>query len=770
MLMQPQFTVGSRGANGVVLITTKTSAGRKGLSASVYKGIGQITDRMELLNTPQYIAMRREAIKNDGTTPPSYALADLLLWDTTRYTNWQDKLLGGSSDITNAELTLRGGNQNTSFSMGGAFHKETMIFSKDLGYNRTNANLNLHHLSDDHKFSATVAVNYGYESSNLFNDANFVMYALTLPPNAPALYDENGELNWEPDEFGANSWKNPYSLLKRKHESSTGNLVANSNLTYELMPGVTIKSNLGYTFLHGSESIINPIASNPPIQINQSTRGTAVFGTNDRHSWIAEPQLIVDRDFNLHSLEIIIGATFQKNGNAYQSIHASGYTSDALLNSLKGATDFFYAADDNTVYKYAALFARIGYSFNNKYLLNISGRRDGSSRFAPGRQFGNFGAVGAAWIFSREHLIADHAGFLTFGKLRGSYGTTGNDQIGDYQFYNLYTINNSRYENATSLSPASLFNPDFGWETTNKFELAIEMGFLKNRISTEVAWYQNRSSSQLTNFNLPATTGFPGVIANLDATIENKGWEFLLSSQNIATPAFQWTTAFNFSLPQNKLIEFPGLEESSYARTYKIGEPLAIKRLYTWTGIDPETGLHTVLDVDDNGVINDSDKRFMKPDNRRYYGGVNNTLTFKRIELSFFLQIQAKNATRYTTAGAPGRFGNQAADVLDRWQAEGDISNIQKFSNGVPALIAFANATQSDYHIEDASFIKVKTVSLSYYFPSGLLQKIGLQEASVFAQAQNLATFTNYKGGFDPETGTDLPPMRMITLGLSIKL
>ncbi|MGC1243511.1 MAG: SusC/RagA family TonB-linked outer membrane protein, partial [Chryseosolibacter sp.] len=482
---------GSRGANGVVLITTKTgpdNTGETGLEISLYRGFGEMQNRVNLLNTEQYLAMRHEAIANDGAVPGLFDF-DLNHWDTTRYTNWQDELLGGSAEIFDAQATLTGGSDRTSFRLGGSMHHENTIYPGDFGFKSYTANLSISHISADKRLNVSATVNYGANDNKLFSDTDFVNYAMTLSPVAPALLnDEDGQLNWEivplfGGSFLLNSWINPLSLLRRTHQLSSANLVANGVINYTLLPGLTFKTNLGFTEFNGSENVKSPIASFSPT-ITGIT-GRSIFGTNRRSTWILEPQATFSKNFGDHSIDAIIGSTFQQSNYLYQSIAGQGYTTDVLLNSIQGAATQTYSADDETEYKYQAIFARVGYDWKDKFFVDLIGRRDGSSRFGPGRQFGNFGAVGAGWIFTNEPFMKNVKAILSFGKLRGSLGVTGNDQIGDYQFYDTYSISIQKYQGQVNLYPTSLYNPDFRWEATHKREAAIELGFLNERISTE---------------------------------------------------------------------------------------------------------------------------------------------------------------------------------------------------------------------------------------------------------------------------------------------
>ncbi len=237
-------------------------------------------------------------------------------------------------------------------------------------------------------------------------------------------------------------------------------------------------------------------------------------------------------------MDALIGSTFQQNNlNGIQQ-QGSGYTSDALLENLQAAPVKDMSPITYSLYKYNAIFGRLNLNWKTKYILNLTGRRDGSSRFGDNNKFHNFGSVGAAWLFTEEKWLTPLSSILSFGKLRLSYGTTGNDQIGDYRFYDLYLPNFYPYQGAISLIPAYLYNPELAWEQTKKFESAIELGFFDQKITFNGVYYRNVSSNQLLSYSLPLTTGFSSIAQNFPATVLNSGWEFQLNSTNFSKKVF----------------------------------------------------------------------------------------------------------------------------------------------------------------------------------------------------------------------------------------
>ncbi|WP_233530569.1 SusC/RagA family TonB-linked outer membrane protein [Gelidibacter salicanalis] len=755
---------GSRGANGVVLITTKKRRSmdkKTSLSINILSGVSEVANKVKLLNTPQYISMRKKAFENDGATPTQATAPDLMLWDQNQYTDWQEVLFGGTALMKNINIGLSGGNEYTSYLIGGSYHNQGSVFPDNFNYNKLTANFNLNHRSKDDKFLLDLSVNYGVDDNSLFFGNNFVNSALTTPPNAPAIYKEDGSLNWD-------NWvgNNPLAVLEQPQDIKTDNLLANMGLSYKILKGLNLKANLGYSKLNSEEQIRFFKEANRPSRWDY-IKLNAIQSQTYRQSWIAEPQITYDMVEGKVEINTLVGATFQDNKNSYFAVEGSGYADKSLMGNLGAADDVRVLTDDNIHYRYSALFGRFGLNIDKKYFLNITGRRDGSSRFGPDKRFSNFWALGGAWIFSKEKVIREHISFLSFGKLRGSYGTTGSDQIGDYGYLDAYETT----DGPGGLYPTQLFNPDYSWEINKKLETAIQLGFLKDRINLEVSWYKNSSSNQLVGYPLPAITGFTSVQANLPALVQNTGWEVQLSSINFTNRDFSWQTTLNMTFPDNKLVAFDNIDQTSYTNRYKVGYPLNIRKLYQYDGIDPETGFYRVVDINEDGRYNNDDRVVIKNMGRQYYGGVSNHFQYKGLSLQFLFEYIKQNNLGYIfSATPPGFLGNKPVEFLYAWKNPGDSEHIQKVSQSFSALVSSSNASNSSISIEDASFLRLKNISLSYQLPQDILEKLKLTSAKVFVSAQNLLTITKY-GGLDPQGGSRaVPPLRTITCGIQVNL
>ena len=752
---------GSRGANGVVLITTKTGKqGKTRFAANVSKGAGSVTKFMKLLNTQQYLAMRHEAYANDGVAPEPFAYDVNGTWDPNRYTDWQKELTGGTATYTDANASVSGGSATIQFLVSGTYHDETTVFPGDFGYKRGVLRSNLNHQSENGRFKMNFSTGYTAQENNQ-TSTDLSSVALSLAPNAPALYTADGSLNWE-----GSTWANPIALLEGKYRTKTHDFIVNSLLSYTLLPGLDLKTSFGITDTQHEETRTQPSTLYDPVY-EVGPEYSSLYVTNSkRRSWIVEPQVSWSHQWKFGTTEVLAGGTFQQQKSSNQLFEADGFASNSLIYNLGAAFHVFTLKDQQTDYKYQAFFGRLNYSYKERYIVNLTGRRDGSSRFGPGRQFATFGAVGAAWLFGAEKLLKDN-GILSFGKLRASYGITGNDQIGDYQFLDTYLSSGVSYAGVIGLQPTRLYNPNFGWETNKKLEVALETGFFKDRIFLTLGWYNNRSSSQLVGIPMPATTGFSSIQGNLDATVQNRGVELTLRTVNFQKGNFNWTTHFNISVAKNKLLSFPALEGSTYRNQFVIGQALNIQKVYHYTGLNPATGVFTFEDVNGDGITNAQDKQTVADFNPAFFGGLSNQFTYKRWQLDFLLQfVKQRNYTSAAMAGLPGSRGNQPVEVLTHWQSAGDSTGFQQYTAGYnyDAVDAFYNYLESDAVISDASYVRLKNVSLTYKVPEKWLFGASCRAT---LEVQNLLTFTSYKGR-DPEFTLSgyLPPLRVLTAGL----
>jgi TonB-linked SusC/RagA family outer membrane protein len=763
---------GSRGANGVVLITTKK--GKQGpplFTVDINTGLSNITRPVKMLNTEQYVQMRREALANDGLQADQNNAPDLMVWDNTRYTDFSNMLIGGTAVNNNLQLSLSGGSNRLQYYLSTGYHRETTVFPGALGDNRVSAHIHLHYQSKDSNLHASASVIYTDDmNKSILKDLTpFVM----LAPNTPALYDSAGKFNWQQ---GNVPFTNPMALLLQSYDAKTRNLLGNFDVSYRLFKNLIFKTRLGYNRLQSDEISIIPGASQNPFIIT-NPKGSSYFGKMIYDSRIIEPQVEYTHYLQKAKLSALVGGTVQIQNNTASSIAATDFSSDAHLKNLNEAGK---QTEEKlgTQYRYGGVFARLNGNLHDTYILNLTGRIDGSSRFGPGRQVGTFWAAGAGWIFSNEPFIKNNIRFLSFGKLRSSYGVTGNDQIGDYKYLDQWQKVTAVYQGNTGIVPVQLADSNYNWEVNRKFEAAIDLGLFKERLFISVVWFRNRTGNQLISYTLPALTGFTEYEAkNSQAVVQNTGWEITMQTKNRFSRNLQWNANLCLTIPHNKLLSFPNLASSTYARSLVPGQSLSVLRGYKYKGVNAVTGLFTFEDVDDDGGASyPNDYRVLGNFDPIWYGAIQSNLKYKGWQLDVFWEVRKQKAYNYLYTLYNNNFPgiiqlNQPVMVLDRWQEQGNAAGLQKFTTGAnkEATEAMSRFLQSDGVMSDASFWRLRNIELSWTFPQSWLKKLSIKNTRVYMQAQNLFTITPYKGA-DPETQNilSLPPLKTIAAGVEL--
>ncbi len=797
---------GSRGANGVILINTKKGkAGATKIELNIQQGVGKIAKKMEVLNTAAYLALRKQAYINDGVAVPTadstqdYSNYDLTLWDQNRNTDWQKELLGGNAGYSDIQLSVSGGSPLTQFRVSGNYHRETTIIPGDFKDNKVSLGFNLNHSSANNKLNFQFGGNYQSDNNslpnyNLTNFNNLINAALTLAPNAPSLYKPDGTLNWEPDEFGESSWQNPLALITNQiYNQKVSNLVANTAIKYAITPNLFAKVALGYTDTRFNAYAAFPSEVYAPeikAAFNSADRSSR-FGAGHIATWQIEPQLNYRRTTAFGKFDIIAGAAFLNTATTDDNYIASGFTSDLLLKNIRSAAKIQAVTGASSLYRYNAFFGQINYNLKDKYIVELSARRDGSSRFGTANRFANFGAVSGAWLFSAERFMKGFTA-LSYGKIKASIGTTGNDQIGNYSYADLYasTTPLTPYQGQSVLSPSRIYNPYLKWELTTKISGSVDLGFFKDRLLINATYFRNQSGNQILSNLVPLTTGFTGYAVNFPATVQNSGYEFTVNSINFKSKSFQWSTSFNLTIPRSKLIKFDNIQNTIYANTYIVGEPVGIRKLYKFAGVNPTTGLYqfesstgTII-TGDQLVFNKDNFVIIDP-NIRLYGGLENVISYKNFSLSFLVQFRKLPLLNPSPVGlnVPGNFysdgtsiptGNVIPGAKSAWTMASGTSGFQRTTQGNfgPINRGFFRVGGSDavYDLE-GYYLRLKNAVISYTIPKPLLQRNHIENVRVFVQGQNIATKTNYTG-LDPETQnySSLPPLRTIVFGLQVSL
>ncbi len=779
---------GSQGANGVIVVTTKRGrAGKTNFDVRVNTGPNKITKTYKMLNTQQYLAMRKEAVANDGVnlaTVPSYnqyLFADLLFFDSTKYTNWEKRFFGGTANNTDAYASLSGGVGGSTFMLSGGYTKSNYNFPGSFADEKGTMHSSFHHNSINHKLNLDFGSDFGYDRNT--SPASFsVGISNLMPPNLPELQDAKGNLIWTYKGVDISSY-NPLGALRQPSSLQNYNLNTTFRVSYEIIRGLNASVNMGYNLVNTKQSLKVPTSSQPPSLASQ-----AEFARSDYQTLNIEPQIDYKATIGRGVLSALLGGTYKKVMASATTELGTSYTNDALLNSIDGAASVTNY-DGSQLYKYDGAFARLGYVYDQKYIISLTGRRDGSSNFGPGHQFGSFGSAGAGWIFSEEKGFKEWLPFISYAKISGNYGTTGSDGVQSYNFQDFWKLNTAvpTFQGVRGYTPVNLYNPDYSWATKKSLNLGIDLGFFHDRVLANATWYRNRTGNQLTNSNLPAQTGFANVVENMNATLQDKGWEITLNTVNIRTKSFQWTSTFNIFGNRNTLVAFPNLLHSAYNSVYAIGKSTSLQMGFKYAGINDSTGIFEFYNSKGvktstpigSSALNGGDMSPIIDLQPKFSGGFGNTFTYKGFSLTAFFHFTKQEGRNWLYAiystTLPGMEYNLPTAALDHWRKRGDHAPMERLSteNGTIGSNAYRAAsyfTSSTAAFSDASYIRLQTLALSYNLPTAWLKKAGMKNASIYVNAQNLFIITPYKIG-DPEVPGDLysfPLQRTVMGGISL--
>ncbi|MBB2148128.1 SusC/RagA family TonB-linked outer membrane protein [Pedobacter gandavensis] len=762
---------GSRGGNGVILITTKRGqAGKTKLQAGFQQGVQIVATRWDMLNTEQYLAARTEAFKNDGITPTSINSPELLKYDQNRYTDWQEYAWGNTGKWTSFDAGLSGGDSKTNFRISTGLRR-TKNITQVSGVNQSlSFSSNLSHKSADQRFKIDFSSQFSAAENNTRNLDNVAL----LPPNAPEVYDEKGGLNFIPWQTDMSE----FTSTKKESKNNMNLLNASLNLGYSLLKNLNFNLSMGYNSTGSNVRLITPLTAYSP-KVLASSESSIYTGVTAVKNIIIEPQAEYNTFIGKGKLNVLIGGTLQNNNTNVQNIRASGFESDEMLKSINSAKT--YVASERVLqYKYAGVFGRLNYNLENKYILNLNGRRDGSSRFGAGNRFGNFGSIGVAWIASEESWIKNNLpNAISLIKFRGSYGIVGKDNVGDYQYLTQWGTesNGSKlpvYEGVSPMVPQIQPNADFRWQRDEKSEIAMNLSFFKDALSMDAALYSNYSNNQLLAYPIPGYTGFTTVVFNSPAEVKNSGIELSLSARIIDKKNFSWSTRFNFSKNKNVLVGYPNFEQSPYYAEYKIGQSLNNIYVFKNTGVDPQTGEYTYYDYSGDGQIKsvnyapkgtgDDDRGLAINTNPDFFGGMSHLFRYKDFSLSAdFYYAKQKGML---TISPSGNKNMSLYSYENTWHHPGDQAMYAKLTTQNKTTNNYSSA--SDLVYTDADYIRLRNLQFAYALPANKLKSLGLSALSLNATASNLFVITNYKG-MDPATPQFgmIPQARTITLGLN---
>lgn len=771
---------GSRGANGVVLITTKKGKeGKAKLNVNLSNGFSSPTNTRDWLNAAQYVELFQEAAANSpfgDLSGDEYMngqfdrLANGTEWrDLEVDTDWQDLALrdGYTRD---ADFSLSGGNSKTTYFFSGAYNDtEGIILGNNL--ERISTRLNLQHNLND-KFTVGMNLNYSrVEIDRIANDNAFVtpLQAIAQAPISPAFL-ENGDPN--------PNTQYPNFLLQEKHafyntiiRRVTGRVFAN----YEIIDGLTFNTDFGYDLYDQFENTFTGRLA--PFQ---STNGEAFNSNVTRENINFSNYFNYDADFlpDNHELNVVVGTEFNKGQRRFTSVTGIEFPTDDFQN-INSAAEITAGSGSFTEFTFLSYFARATYALNDKYLFKASVRRDGSSRFGQDTQFGTFSAFSAGWIISEEEFLKD-VDFLDFLKLRGSFGQVGNAEIGNFASRGLF--GGVAYNGRPGIAPTQAGNPLLGWESSDQTDFGIEFGVLNNRLTGELAYYNKDTDGLLFGTPLPGSSGAPGqsITRNI-GRLRSKGIEFAFTSKNIVKADFTWTTSFNIGQNDNEVIELPeGEDVITGLNILREGEVTSAFYLREYAGVDPANGDALYFLNDGSGETtndpNEAQRIVAGNPFPEWIGGLTNNFNYKNFDFSFTFQGEFgasiyNNGGRFQSANADF-FDNQSSDQLRRWQNPGDITDVPQ------ARLFGGNGTaQSTRYLQDGDFVRLRNITIGYSLPQSVLDELGMSSIRIYASGFNLLTFTDFDG-YDPETRSDAggigqvfysaPAAKTISLGLNL--
>ncbi|MCF2505513.1 TonB-dependent receptor [Dyadobacter sp. CY107] len=743
---------GARASNGVVIVTTKRGkANQSQVNFSAYYGFSNMAKQIDVLNPQQYADLMNE-MGNDVTVG-----SETTDWNKEVFTTGHNQ---------NYQLNFSGGTDKNRYFVSGAITQDKGIV-QPASYRRYSFRMNL---DNEIKSWFKLTTNISYSNARIrdVKDNNnagrnaVVLGALGAPPTM-GVYSQDSIrgtiFSTNPLKAG---WDNPLAAMFGPTQSAKDNRIfGNVAGDFTVAKGLVYRSNFGIDFMnHANDYYLDPYRTTEGWGANGSTHGLGNATRSNSFTYLWENTLNYEKKWDKHEFSALAGTTVQKNNwnNSYMA--GRDFPSDGLVKTINAANEITDAYTEQSEWFLNSYLGRLMYNFDSRYLITANFRADGSSKLAKGNQWGFFPSVSAGWRISAEPFMQD-VNFITDLKLRGGWGQNGNQEgLANYASYGLNTYTRRTPTVPPSgpavTGPAYAPNPDLRWETTTQTNIGVDLSMLQGRLTFTADAYLKKTNDLLLNVPLPNTSGYSYMPRN-SGKLENKGLEFVLSSINFDKSDFQWTTDFNIAFNRNKITELQLSKVYRYAdvegRSDQIiilqeGASLGTFYGYISDGVNPETGDMIYRDVNEDGSFSPSDRTILGSAQPKFTYGMNNNLTFKNISVSFLFQgsqgNKAFNASRLETEGMYDS-KNQSTEVLRRWQKAGDITDIPRATDG-----NVNNSLISSRFIEDASFLRMKSTTISYAFSKSFAEKIKLGRASVYVTAQNLFTLTKYKG-FDPE-------------------
>ncbi|NJL15571.1 MAG: TonB-dependent receptor, partial [Microscillaceae bacterium] len=720
---------GTRGANGVVIVTTKR--GKKDsptrFNVDFQRGITDVTKKLDLLNSTELLTLQREAVINAGQDPD---LLGLIPGVTDAIdTDWLDEVLR-QGNYEQYQISAQGGGNKTTYYVSANYRGEEGVQLNNR-FDRYTGTFNLNHQATN-KLSFGLNVQLAYTTNRRVKSDNFLdgVYSgalRSIPYYAP--FDEFGNIIG-PNDAGYAGFPNfnpvGQAILPR-FLTYTTKILAGLNVEYKIVDNLKFRTQFSVDYNDVDEDQFEPTTT--AIGGFLFPNGYGVYSTSNATRVLNASTLTYANTFaEKHNVSALVGAEFQNRRFTQASVEGQDFPNDQLTYITSAATvnaGTSFEVDNGLV----SYFFNVKYDFNEKYLFEATARTDASSRFGEDRRYGFFPSVSLGWRISEEAFF-DNIEFIDELKLRASYGLTGNERIDNFAF--LATWGAASYGARSGVSPSSLDNPELQWERTAELNIGLDVALLKGRVAFSLDYYTNKTTELLFAEQLPLTTGFGSVLGNI-GEISNQGIELGLNTVNLDLEnGFQWTTNFNISRNVNEVVSLATDEPQffGYALTptsthiIQVGAPLGSFYGLEFLGVDPATGDAIYNDLNGDGTINDQDAKIIGNAQPDFIGGITNRFTFKGFDLSIFFQFSSGNQLingvkeGLLDGGNTILDNNQLQEALERWQKPGDITDVPRYEAGnVP------NSFFSSRFVEDASFLRLKNITLGYSFSDKLLKK-----------------------------------------------
>ncbi|MBK6844768.1 MAG: TonB-dependent receptor [Gemmatimonadetes bacterium] len=745
---------GSRGSNGVVLITTKRGqAGRPKITWNGYYGTQDLSKKVNMLNAKEYVAYFNEAAKNDGYADDELPFAPGV--DDTINTDWQESVLQ-TAPVYDLSLGMTGGSDRISYFVSGSFFNQKGILVGSQ-YRRANVRANLD-FSPSSKLSVRTSIGLGREGNfRNENDNTIDGVATNALANQPNVRVRNSDGTFTSTDDGL-EYTNPVALgVLDNAESRTLRAMGNSELSYAFSDRLRLNGRVGVDMLN-----LRDLRWNSPLIIGTyaaSARGVAQQGNTTVSRYVAETYLQWDAPGQrFGQLSLVGGSGVEYNSRENDFLQGEGF----------GSTQFRYPGNAGKVTSYdggrtdnnlASFFSRGTWSLKDRYFASASVRMDGSSRFGDNNRYGLFSSGSIGWALSDEAWLSaiKKVGDL---KLRLSYGETGNQGIAD-DYAPLARFGRANYSDAPGIAPSSLANPDLKWETTREFDVGVDFSMLSGRVGIVADYFKKKTDDLLVSRPITSTSGFTSVYDNI-GNIENRGWEFQLSTEPIRESkvgGLSWSSDFNISFLKNEVTALYRNEPFNAGirslNRVEVGQPLGAFHTLRFKGVDPQTGDAIYDDVNGDGDITADDRVIVGSPHPDYFGGFTNTISWKGFDFRSFVQFtqgnKVFNAIRIFADDGGYYFDNKLRDSYEkRWKKPGDIAEQPRLSyDGTSGA-----RDVSSRFVEDGSYVRLQELTLGYRLPRSWARTFNLDEARFFVSGRNLVTWTDYTG-YNPDVNSN---------------